>query len=126
ASFEDIEYLLEEWIYVGFIDAGHVTHEYRCECGRPLRYQHIVEHKKTGQKRKFGIQHLEDHMQMDAKTVQEIVQGFEKIDFELDEIIVKLQNGWDLESEQLPKVPDHLALPHDIQEHFRLRLPLLD
>lgn len=124
-SFEELERLLDGWIYIAYIDAGQVSEDHRCECGRPLRYQHIVQHKQTGEVRKFGITHLEQHMELDAKTVRAIKQGFDKIDLELDEVLQKIQSGWTLDQEMLPPF-SHIELPGDIQKHLDLNLPLLD
>lgn len=124
ATFEDIEHLLDSWIYIGYIDAGHVSPELKCECGRSLRYQHTVENKKTGEVLKFGIDHLELHTGIDAKTVNEIVSGFGKYDFELDEILLKVTQNWTIEQEHLPDF-SHLVLPSDVQRHIQLGLPLL-
>lgn len=125
ASFEEIESLLDEWIYVGYIDAGEVTPNLRCECGRPLRYQHIVEHKKDGKVSKFGILHLQEHLQIDAKVVQEIVNGFDAIDLELDEILGKYRMNWN-NDDHLPPEARFIPLPKDLQQHLDLNVPLLN
>lgn len=124
APYEVVEHLLDDWIYVGFHDAGIVTPELRCECGRPLRYQHIVEHKQTGEFKKFGITHLKEHMNLDAKTVKAIIEGFDKIDYELDEILYKIDSSWSLDDERVQPLSG-IVIPHDIQRHFDLGLPLL-
>lgn len=125
ATYEDIEALLDEWIYIGYIDAGAVTPELRCECGRPLRYQHQVKHKMSNKVLKFGINHLEEHMGIDAKIVQEIINGFEAIDTELDEILIKYRNGWSNEN-VLPPEAGFILLPNELHRHIDLKLPLLD
>jgi len=125
SSYEEIEVLLEDWIYTGSIDAGKVTPELKCECGRSLRYQHIVEHKTTGQVLKFGIQHLEEHLGIDAKVVKDIRDGFQAIDYEMDEILEKYSRNWD-NYRLLPPGYDKVKLPEDIQEHLALDLPLLN
>lgn len=125
AAFEDIEHMVDSWILVGYVDAGHVTPELKCECGRSLRFQYHVVNKQTGNEHKFGIDHLQLHTGIDAKTVAEILGGFSKIDLELDEMLLKLDAGWSIQLESLPPF-DHLALPHDIQRHLDLQLPLLD
>ncbi|MBE1445132.1 hypothetical protein [Paenibacillus sp. OAS669] len=124
ASFEDIEQLLTSWVYMNYIDAGHVTSELKCECGRALRYQHIVQNKEDGTIKKFGIDHLQLHTGIDAKIVTEILKGFDAIDFELDELLAKVENGWTIEQERLPDLQE-LELPKDIQTHLELELPLL-
>lgn len=122
AEFEDIEQLLEDWIYVGYIDAGKVTSDLKCECGRSLRYQHHVEHKKTGESRKFGIEHLKDHLQIDASLVSTIMKGLDAVDYELDEVLTKIQNNWQPE----PDIKNHPELTNEMLEMLELQLPLLD
>jgi hypothetical protein len=125
ASFEEIEFLLDEWIYIGYIDAGHVSNELKCECGRSLRYQHIVQFKPTGEIHKFGVDHLELHTGIDAKVVHEILQGFDIIDLEMDEILTKVKDSWTIEDLRLPPFT-HLSLPQDIKRHIDLDIPLMD
>lgn len=125
STFEEIEALLDEWVYTHYIDAGEVTPELRCECGRPLRYQHIVEHKTTGQVMKFGIQHLQDHLGIDAKMVQDIMEGFQAIDYEMDEILEKINRNWD-NADKLPPGYESIEMPADIKDHLALNIPLLN
>ncbi len=130
AEYDQIEYLLDEWIYIDYIDAGYVSKDHLCECGRPLRYQHKVQNKTTGEIKSFGIDHLEQHVGIDAKTVKEIKAGFDAIDYELDEILIKINQGWNIENfiqaELLTELLDEQSIPDDIFNHLRLELPLLD
>ena len=119
---EDIEALLDEWVYTGYIDAGSVSPELRCECGRSLRYQHQVEHKKTGEVKKFGIEHLKEHLGIDASMVSAIKKGFDAIDYELDEMLIKRKSDW----KPNPEMLDIEGLPEDVMSHLKLGLPLLD
>ncbi|PWV95205.1 uncharacterized protein DUF3895 [Paenibacillus cellulosilyticus] len=119
---EQIELLLDEWIYTGYIDAGQVSPDLRCECGRPLRYQHQVQHKTTGERKFFGIDHLKEHLTIDASVVSAIKKGFDAIDYELDELLVKLSNDWAADPELLQVA----QLPDDVVDHMNLKLPLLD
>ncbi|WP_409342020.1 DUF3895 domain-containing protein [Paenibacillus sp. MBLB4367] len=125
ASYEDIESLLSDWIYVGYIDAGHVSEAYPCECGRSLRYQHTVQNKATGEVKRFGIDHLEMHTGIDARTVQAILKGFNVIDYELSEILRKVTEGWKWQ-DVVRDIPAGLELTADIAEHIELGLPLLE
>ncbi|WP_426452784.1 hypothetical protein ACP26L_12190 [Paenibacillus sp. S-38] len=124
ATYEEIEHLLEDWVYTGYTDAGRVSAEHPCLCGRPLRYQHRVQHKATGQVLHFGIEHLKQHLGMDAKTVAAILKGFEVLDAERDELLSKVHSGWTLESQVA--LPDGFKLPADLQAHLDLGLPLLE
>ncbi|MCA0171903.1 DUF3895 domain-containing protein [Bacillus sp. RAR_GA_16] len=104
-----------------YLDAGAVSEDIKCECGRALRYQYIVRHVKTGEVRRFGINHFEEHTGLPATIVKEVVQGFTKIDYELDELLLKKQN-----SAITYTIPEGLNLPTDIEEPLSLQLPLLD
>lgn len=123
--FEEVEHLLDSWIYIGYIDAGTVSSDYPCECGRPLRYQHSVQDRSTGEVKKFGIHHLREHTGLDPKVVYDIVKGFDKIDYELDDVLIKKQTGWKL-NQALGQIPEDIVLPADIQGHIDHELPLLD
>jgi hypothetical protein len=127
---EEIEQLLDEWVLVDFIDSGVVTTDTPCECGRPLRYQYTVEHQSTGRKLKFGQTHLQEHTGLNPQTVRDIIKGFGNIDYELDELLVKINTDWSLDKAltdiKLPTDLSLISLPLDIQKHIDLQLPLLD
>lgn len=126
ATYEEIEKHVDEWIYVKCIDAGKISEEHRCLCGRPLRYQHIVRHVTTGEELAFGIDHLQDHLKIDAKTVHMIQKGFDVLDRELNEILKKYQDSWKLEDHVITPFPEGFQMPEDMREHLLLYLPLLD
>ncbi|WP_165995924.1 DUF3895 domain-containing protein [Bacillus sp. Cs-700] len=121
ATDEEIGMLLDDWILDDYLDAGAVSEDLKCECGRVLRYQYIVRHVKTGEVRRFGINHFEEHTGLPGTIVKEVVQGFTKIDYELDELLLKMQNG-----SPTYDIPEGLKLPADIEEPLSLQLPLLD
>jgi hypothetical protein len=121
ATDEEIGMLLDDWILDDYLDAGVVSEDVKCECGRALRYQYIVRHVKTGEMRRFGINHFEEHTGLPATIVKEVVQGFTKIDYELDELLLKRQNG-----SPTYDIPEGLNLPADIEQPLSLQLPLLD
>lgn len=126
ATFEQIELLVDDWIYLRYEDAGEVSDALKCDCGRSLRYAHTVQNLKTGKTHTFGITHLELHTGIDAKIVAQIKSGFDAIDFELNEILFKVANGWDLHRSLGERIPESLELPAEIGRHLELGLPLLD
>ena len=69
-------------------DNGFINPDTPCECGRPLRYQYIVEHKPTNEARRFGITHFEGHTGVSASIINEIKKGFNSIDYEQDELLL--------------------------------------
>lgn len=125
ASYEDIEQLVDDWIYLEYKDAGYVSDQLKCECGRSLRYQHTVQNKNTAEILRFGITHLELHTGIDATIVTQIKNGFNAIDFELDEVLHKYKIHWDIRDE-MGVIPAGVEIPEDIKEHLQLGLPLLD
>ncbi|WP_201005886.1 DUF3895 domain-containing protein [Paenibacillus glycanilyticus] len=118
----EIERLLQDWIYVGYIDGGHVRQDLRCECGRPLRYQHQVRNKSTGEIKFFGIEHLKEHLGIGATTVAAVKKGFDAIDYELDELLTKWKNKWIMDPELLQVD----SIPTPVAEQIKLGLPLLE
>ncbi|KEK17887.1 hypothetical protein BAMA_10390 [Bacillus manliponensis] len=125
ATNEELEMLLDEWVLEEYIDNGFVNPETKCECGRPLRYQYIVKHKRTNEVRRFGIDHFEQHTGIPGSIVREIKQGFYEIDYEMDELLFKINNSWSI-SEVFPTIPDNYIFPKDIATHLEAEVPLLD
>ncbi|MBU9722408.1 MULTISPECIES: DUF3895 domain-containing protein [Bacillaceae] len=121
----EMEYLLDEWVLVDYIDNGFQNPETPCECGRPLRYQYIVKHKSTNEVRRFGITHFEEHTEIPAELVRRIKNGFQTIEYEMDELLIKLNDGWNIKDE-LPYLPDDYEFPADMQQHLDANVPLLD
>ncbi|HDR6957136.1 MULTISPECIES: DUF3895 domain-containing protein [Bacillus cereus group] len=125
-SEEDYKHISTNWRLVDYIDAGVVTETLKCECGRSLRYQYIVKNLKTNKILKFGKSHFEEHTNIPAEIVKQVIEGMTKIDYELDEILIKLRNNWSLENNEGIQLPLNIEIPRDIKEHLELKLPLLD
>ena len=121
----NIEKLLNEWILEDYIDSGFVNPETSCECGRPLRYQYVVRHLTTNATLKFGITHFEEHMNLPSEVVAEVKKGFLQIDFELDELLQKMQSGWTFEK-SVGTLPEDFQLRSDFQKSLDIGIPLLD
>jgi len=125
-TLEELEAIIDEWDYVNFIDSGTVSPHTRCECGRALRYQHEVLHVPTNTRKFFGIDHLQLHTGIDAQAVSAILNGFDVLDGEMNELLCKCRDGWQLHVHLHLPLPDGFELPGDIQEHIDMKLPLLD
>ncbi|SHG05838.1 DUF3895 domain-containing protein [Ornithinibacillus halophilus] len=119
-----------EWEFVDYIDAGpewrRAEPKLLCECGRPLRYQYIVQNRSTGDVKKFGIVHFEEHVGLPPHLALEIKKGLEKIDYEMDEILIKVDEEWTLATVGIADLPSEIDVPNDIQQQLDLELPLLD
>jgi hypothetical protein len=124
-SDQELENEIQQWEFIDLMDGGEGNRPFRCECGMPLRYQYIVQNMETGEIRRFGKQHFEFHTGIPSTIVKDIIKGFEQLDYELDEILYKLDYGWD--SSILTKMSNlKISIPLDIQEQLNLELPLLD
>jgi len=98
-SYEEMEALVDDWILVDILDSGLGNRNYHCECGRPLRYQYLVHHKKEGKTYGLGSKCFTYHTNLSPAVVKDIIEGFHKVDVERDEILVQFfrdQNDWDL------------------------------
>jgi hypothetical protein len=124
-SIEHLELLLDEWILEDYIDNGFVNPDTPCECGRPLRFQYIVKHKSTNEVRRFGITHFEEHTGIPAEIVNAIKKGFTSIDYEMDELLTKVREDWQLQNIGI-FIPSDFPYPTDIQSHLDHKVPLLD
>ncbi|MES1051411.1 DUF3895 domain-containing protein [Bacillus thuringiensis] len=115
-----------EWELIDFIDSGMVSNDLKCECGRSLRYQYIVKNLKTNHILRFGKSHFQEHTNIPSHIVNEVVKGMTKIDYELDEILIKIKNNWSLLESEVIDLPFYIELPPDIEAQISLNLPLLD
>ncbi|MGE6618378.1 DUF3895 domain-containing protein [Bacillus mycoides] len=125
ATDTEIQMILDEWVLIEYIDNGKRNADTPCECGRPLRYQYIVQHQTTKETRRFGITHFAEHTGLPAHIVKQIKDGFAAIDYERDELLVKLQNHWCLDDE-LSHFPNGFILPTDLKQQLDAGIPLLD
>lgn len=125
ATDAEIQTILDEWVLIEYIDNGERNANTPCECGRPLRYQYIVQHQTTKETRRFGITHFAEHTGLPAHIVKQIKDGFAAIDYERDELIMKLQNHWCLDDE-LSHFPNGFILPTDLKQQLDAGIPLLD
>lgn len=125
---DSIEEVAQQWVFQDYIDAGpewRVNQQLYCECGRPLRYQYIVQNLETGEIKKFGITHFEDHTGISPQLVKDIVKGIEHIDYEMDEVLIKVANGWSLAKEGISEIPASVEVPKDIEQQLANNIPLL-
>ena len=125
ATVEEIEMLMDDWILDDYIDNGFRNPETPCECGIPLRYQYIVRHRSTNQIRRFGIRHFEEHTGLSASLIAAIKKGFTQIDYECDELLTKIADGWSI-LDHVPSIPSNIKVAKDIQQHLDANVPLLE
>ncbi len=59
----------------------------KCDCGRPLKYQFVIESKQTGQEVHLGIQHFKDHLGIPQSVAEDIKKGVAHVDLALDELL---------------------------------------
>lgn len=117
-----------QWELLDYMDAGPSWRESSdlvCECGRLLRYQYVVNNLQTGVIKKFGLTHFEEHTGIPPYVAKQILRGFEEIDYELDEMLVKVKDDWTIEENLAFDLPTDYPLPSDIQAHMDYDVPLL-
>lgn len=88
-----------EWEFVGFntdhnYDRSTKQYSLYCECGKALKYQFVVQSKRTKRKVKLGITHFSDHLKVSPQIANEIKKGVGKIDIALDELLWLKERGY--------------------------------
>lgn len=87
---------LDNWIYNGYIDTGRLGNEH-CSMGHSLRYVHFAKNTQTGQTIKFGIKCISDFFDITPDKLKMIKDGFIQINYLVDDIIRKFNEGYDFE-----------------------------
>lgn len=64
-----------------------VHSQLKCACGRPLKYQFVIESKIKQQEIRLGIQHFKDHLGISQQVAEEIKKGVAHVDLALDELL---------------------------------------
>jgi hypothetical protein len=64
-----------------------------CACGRPLKYQFVIESKIKQQEIRLGIQHFKDHLGISQQVAEEIKKGVAHVDLALDELLWLTEKG---------------------------------
>lgn len=64
-----------------------VHSQLKCACGRPLKYQFVIESKSKQQEIRLGIQHFKDHLGISQQVAEEIKKGVAYVDLALDELL---------------------------------------
>ena len=64
-----------------------VHSQLKCACGRPLKYQFVIESKSKQQEIRLGIQHFKDHLGISQQVAEEIKKGVAHVDLALDELL---------------------------------------
>ncbi|KZD48694.1 DUF3895 domain-containing protein [Bacillus cereus] len=115
----------QQWELIDFIDAGEIS-ELKCQCGRRLRRQYIVQNSATGEIIKLGSTHFEEHTGIPKSIASQVKKEIHKIQYDLDELLSKF------EKQQLSKgliascKEFEVEIPESIDGLNELELPILD
>lgn len=116
---------IEDWDIVDYVDFGPGNRLGKCACGITLRYMFTVQHKGTNKTITYGKDHLSAFLNLPIKDIDAVMAGLKTIDYELDELLVKIRDddyGYDI----LAEIPEDIELPKNITEHVDHQIPLLD
>lgn len=113
---------IDDWILQDVLDGGYGQLPYKCECGRSLRFQYIMHHKKQGKTYRLGLTCFEHYTNLSPQILKDIKNGFYHIDLERDQILVRFEKGYVYNLDQYL----HLEIPEDISKQVALKLPLTD
>jgi hypothetical protein len=114
----------EDWKFYLYIDHGAVQDNVKCLCGRSLRHEYILFNKKTKEKVSIGSTHFIEELNIPNDIAKDVLKGIHNIDYDIDEILSKLKNGW-----SLPKYVENnlskISMPDSIEKLLSGNLPLL-
>lgn len=113
-------YMINDWIYYGFIDTGKMGLEH-CSMGHALRYVHYAKNIKTKEIVKFGIKCVSDFFNITPEKLKMIQKGFVEINYIVDEIINKFNSNYNFD-----EYKNKLQSINDKPEHFNEIMLLLD
>lgn len=65
----------------------------KCECGKHVKYLYYCVSKDNHKKYKFGINHLKQEAGISPEVINEIKNGYHKIDLGIDEILQNIEYG---------------------------------
>ena len=65
----------------------------KCECGKHVKYLYYCISKDNHKKYKFGINHLKQEAGISPEVINEIKNGYHKIDLGIDEILQNIEYG---------------------------------
>ncbi|WP_163971086.1 hypothetical protein [Oceanobacillus halotolerans] len=116
----EIEYKIDDWVLEEVLDSGYGNREYRCECGKALRYQYIVRHTKTNKVHKLGETCFENYTSLTPEIIKDIKKEFYTINLERDEILFRMRRNEITEIEEY----EEIMLPELIKEQLELGIAL--
>jgi hypothetical protein len=124
-SLGDVERDINQWHLEQYTDYGEGNLLGKCACGRRLRRVFTLKHDVTGKVIDYGEEHFKQFLGIDSKILRELVNGFNVIDLEFDELLIKISENnycYDL----LEVHFKGMEIPTDIQQHINANVPLLD
>ncbi|MBD8087290.1 hypothetical protein HUK49_04880 [Limosilactobacillus sp. c11Ua_112_M] len=106
----------------------------KCECGKHVKYLYYCVSKDNHKKYKFGINHLKQEAGISPEVINEIKNGYHKIDLGIDEILQNIEYG-----ELFPTSAYELCVQKNLlkdifskpqirylQSFYQVKLPLYD
>lgn len=118
---DDIHKKLDDWILVDVLDGGYMKRPYKCLCGKPLRFQYIVENKSKDITIALGRDCLSNYTGLDENLVNDVIREHHKVNTELDEILIRYNEGFIGNHIGYLKEP---ALPAKYKSQIEYGLPL--
>lgn len=64
-----------------------------CECGRPLKYQFVLQSYDGSREICLGVNHFADHLHLPLEVAREIQKGVNEVDIALDQLLLLKKRG---------------------------------
>ena len=112
---------IDDWVLVDVLDGGYMNRPYRCMCGKSLRRQYILKNKSRDITLKLGQECLKKYTKLDEMLIRDILNGFHKVNSELDDILNRYSQGLTVNHIKYLKEG---VLPAKYREQIEIGLPL--
>lgn len=135
-SLTEAERHVEKWRLIDCIDHGKYNLAGKCACGKPLRYEFIIEHIDTKKRIHYGRDHFAQFLNMPPRHLKTLHEANEVLKQNILEMVTALASPNDhmryylqiiLDAEQYnaahPETPLHI--PYDAKQQLAVGLPLL-
>lgn len=122
-TLDEMETALNQWELVETKDGGAGLRPYKCLCGKSIRYQFIVRHRRKDITYKLGSECIKNYTGINTKVAKKVLIEHKTMNHQVDEIMTKCHEGVRHVQQYLLDEED---LPPLIRKQLELDLPLTD
>jgi|tagenome__1003787_1003787.scaffolds.fasta_scaffold20947881_1 hypothetical protein len=116
--------MVDDWELMEVLDGGEGNRPFKCECGKPLRYQYIVYHKSKDETYGLGSTCIEHYTGLQSDVVRDIKSGILQINTKRDELLIKIQAKQF--TDLIRYIEKGIEIPESISKQVQIGIPLFN